>query len=625
MSKLTLLSTSIALILSPLSAIANTTDSPTEPTVALDDVVITATRSPTKIQNTLAQTIVLTEQDLQRHQGQSVLDVLKTQVGISHYTNGGMGKVSNLYLRGYDSKSILVLIDGIRYASLSTGTPALSLLPSDHIERIEILHGASGSSIYGADAVGGVIQIFTKKGSTNGNTISATLGAGSHSHLNYGASASLKNDDTYLTLSASHNKTDGFNAIVSPQNPTQADDDGFESRNVSLAFGHRLHDNFKLDGSVLYAKSFNDYDNLYSSESQIYGEQKNGSAQLSGTWQYHNDGTLTLQYGQSADRSKNFTGQTVSGTFDSRQTQYGLIVNHTLPVGKIIAGLEKQKQNLDSSSTYLQNTRDTDSIFAGYQLNQNNIDGQVFVRYDDNSQYGSKTTYNTGLAYHFNPSLRAGANFAKGFRAPSFNEAYDAASGNPNLNPESSNNYEIFGEYTTNQSRTRLTAYQNKVDNLISWVMTNPITWAGQNQNINKSQITGASLTSDWEINNYLFGLSYDYQKSINKSIGTEYNNHLPIRPKNKGLIYAGLRHNDFDVRAEYQYVGDYFYDTANTNKVDSYSLVNLSGNYQLNRNIRLTGRINNVFDKEYATAKGYGTTYGEDGRNFFGAVTFSY
>lgn len=620
MSKLTL-SASIALILSPsLSAFANAT----EPTVVLDEMVITATRTPTKINNALAQTTVINQQQLERYQGQSVLDVLKTQAGFSHYTNGGRGKTSNFYLRGYDSKSILVLIDGVRYSSLSTGIPALSLLPSDQIERIEIVHGASGSSIYGADAVGGVVQIFTKKGNTDGSRFSATLGAGSHDYLNYGATANLKNDTTYLTLSASHEKTDGFNAIIAPKLSTQADDDGFESRNISLAFGHQINDKLQLDSSVIYSKSFTDYDDVYlpnANESQIFSEQKNGSAQVSATWQYHNNGTLKAQYGQSVDRSQNFTGNTPTGNFDSRQQQLGLTAKHNLPTGTLIAGVENLKQKLNSSSSYTLNKKDTDSIFAGYQTNLDKLDGQIFVRHDDNSQYGNKTTYNAGLAYHITPSLRTGASYAKGFRSPTFNESYGPAfwGSNPDLKPESSHNYELFGEYNTPQGRTRLTAYQNKVENMIAWDAI-----SNKNQNIDQAKIQGISLTSDWNISDYLFGLSYDYQKATNDGTGANAGKLLAIRPKNKGLIYAGYQHKQFDVRGEYQYVGNYYNDFSEQYPLKSYNLFNLSANYQLNPHIRLTGRINNVFDKNYITSN-YGTTYGEDGRNFFGAVTVSY
>lgn len=595
------------------------------PHVVLDEMVITATRTPTKVGNVIAQTTVITASDLARHQGQSVLDVLKSQAGISHYTNGGTGKASNFYLRGFDGKSILVLIDGVRYASLSTGSPALSLLPSEQIERIEIVHGASGSSIYGADAVGGVIQIFTKKANKDGIHASATLGVGSHKHINAGAIGSLKNESSHLTISAGHNKTDGINAITEPAALSQSDKDGFKSSSVSLSAGHKINEQLDVGASVLYAKSTSDYDNIYTSQSDLYAKQKNGASQVFATWHYQDNNWLKLHYGQSWDKSDNFAGGTNTGHFDSKQQQWGLTASHALPVGTLIGGLERQQQNLGSTNTYRQNKRDTNSVFAGYQTSTNQLDGQVFVRYDDSSQYGKNTTYNAGIAYHIMPNLRAGASYAKGFRAPSFNEAYNPSSGNPNLNPEKSHNYELFGEYKDNQQKTRLTLYRNRVNDLIAWFMTDPTTFAGKNRNINKAKTQGATLTSDWYLDNYLLGFSYDYQRAVDDSHGFSHGKSLAIRPKHKGLVYAGYGQGNFDVRGEYQYVGKYYYDTSEEHPVDSYGLVNVVGNYQLTPNVRLTGRINNLLDKKYSTAKGYGTTYGEDGRNFFGSVTVSY
>lgn len=613
--------TCIAAILAPsLSAMAENT-----PHVVLDEMVVTATRTPTKSTNLIAQTTIINTKDLERYQGQSALDVIKTQSGISHYTNGGIGKASNFYLRGYDGKSILVLIDGVRYSSLSNGTPALSLLPTEQIERIEIVHGASGSSIYGADAVGGVIQIFTKKSSSDNAHLSASVGVGSHKQLNANAFGSLKNERSYASLSVSHNKTDGINAIVTPAINSQSDKDGFKTSNVSLALGHKLNDQLEVGASVLHASSTSDYDNIYGSQSDLYAKQKNGAMQAFATWRYQDSNLVKLQYGQSIDKSTNFANSVATGNFDSKQHQWSLSANHTLPIGSVVAGLEKQKQKLSSNSAYRQNKKDTNSVFVGYQANLNALDGQVFVRHDDNSQYGNHTTYNAGLAYQVMPNLRTGFSYAKGFRAPTFNEAYSATSGNPNLNPESSHNYELFAEYKDAQQKTRITAYHNKVDDLIAWFMTNPATFAGENRNLDKAKIQGITLSSDWRMNDYLFGFNYDHQKATNDSTGASQGKSLAIRPKHKGLIYAGYTQDKFDVRGEYQHVSKYYYDTNEQHPVDSYGLVNVVGNYQVSPNIRLTGRINNLFDKEYSTAKGYGTTYSEDGRNFFGAITVSY
>jgi len=262
--------------------------------------------------------------------------------------------------------------------------------------------------------------------------------------------------------------------------------------------------------------------------------------------------------------------------------------------------------------------------YLGYLLSKDNIDAQVNVRHDDYSDFDSETTYNLGAAYRFTPELRVGANYATGYRAPSFTQLFGPTSwgGNPNLSPETSDNYEAFIEYDTLLQSTRLTGYNNKVENLIASDGINTTDYPyGKNINIDKSKIKGITLTSDWNIDNYLFGLSYDYQKAKDDSGKANDGNDLPIRPEHKGLAYIGYQLSDIDIRAEYQYVDDYYYNATNTIKVDSYNLVNISGNYQLTPNLSMSARLNNVFNEKYVTAPGYNT----DGTNFFTSLTYNW
>ncbi|MDN5801121.1 MAG: TonB-dependent receptor [Psychrobacter sp.] len=595
------------------------------PEVELDKIVVTATRTPTKISNTIAQTRVIDKEELQHHQGQSALDVLKRQPGISHYTNGGTGTTSNFYLRGYNSNQILVLIDGVRYSSLSAGGATLSLLPADQIDRIEILYGASGSSIYGADAMGGVIQVFTKGRDAEQSHFSVTAGVGSHDQYLYGASAQINNDSgTTLSLSASHNETDGFNATLpDPSNPYSSyngDDDGFKSDNVSLAITQRINEQWLAGASALYSKSTTDFDD--GDFENAHADQENGAAQAFVDWRYLPGSSLKLQYGHSIDKSDTY-GQ-FGDVFNTKQDQVSLIGQHKLAVGQGIYGLEYLNQGLDSTA-YDVNDRDVKSAFLGYVLANNQFDAQANLRFDDDSQYGNETTYNLGGAYHINPNIRAGVNYAKGFRAPTFNDLYYPGSGNTDLKPETSDNYEAFMEYDTDIQSTRLTGYYSKVEDLIGYVAkptpSNP--FGGSSENVDKAKIKGVTLTSDWVVDNYLFGGSYDYQQAKDDSNGMNDGNFLSIRPEHQGLVYAGYRLPSLDIRAEYEHVGDYYSNVANTDSqlVDSYGLVNISGNYKLTDNLSMTARLNNITNKKYITLPGYDT----DGINFFTSLTYNW
>ena len=601
------------------------------PQVELDKIVVTATRTPTKTSNVIAQTRVIDQEDLKRFQGQNALDIIKRQPGISHYTNGGPGTTSNFYMRGYDNKQILVLIDGVRYSSISAGGATLSLLPADQIDRIEILYGASGSSIYGADAMGGVIQVFTKGTNIDRSNVSVTAGIGSHNEYLYGTSAQFVNQTgTTLSLSASHNETDGYNATLPSNLPSQTDDDGFKSDNYSILFSQKVNDSLKLGINGIYSKSttdidaYDDYNTNVPALKYAFSDQNSGAA--SAYLEHSDDNSNTkLTYGYSIDESLTYETDLKNGSkYDTNQQQINLVRVQDLPIGKAIIGAEHLTQELESN-VYTAKDRKIKSGFLGYLVSHNNIDAQANVRYDDNSQYGGETTYNLGGAYHINPNLRAGANYAKGFRAPTFNDLYYPGSGNTNLKPETSDNYEAFVEYDTVLQSTRLTGYNNKVDDLIGYVAKptpgNP--WGGSSENVDRAKIEGITLTSDWVVDSYLFGGSYDYQQAKNASGGASDGNFLAIRPEHKGLVYAGYRLPSLDVRAEYQYVGDYYSGVANTDSqlVDSYGLLNISGNYKLTDNLAMTARLNNIANKKYITLPGYNT----DGINFFTSLTYNW
>ena len=602
------------------------------PQVELDKIVVTATRTPTKTSNVIAQTRVVDSEELQHYQGQNALDIIKRQPGISHYTNGGPGTTSNFYMRGYDNKQILVLIDGVRYSSLSAGGATLSLLPADQIDRIEILYGASGSSIYGSDAIGGVIQVFTKGTNVEKSQVSVTAGIGSHNQYLYGVSAQFVNDKgTTLSLAASHNETDGFNATLPRDLPSQTDDDGFESDNYSLLLNQKINDRLRFGISGLYSKSTTDidsYDDYMTGAPALkhaFTDQESGAASV--YLEHFTDSNNTkLQYGYSIDESTTYETDANNGSqYDTKQQQISLISVQDLPVGKVTLGAEHLQQKLESN-VYDADDRKITSGFLGYLLSYNGFDAQANIRYDDYSDFDSETTYNLGGAYNISPDFRIGASYAKGYRIPTFNDLYGPKSwgSNPNLKPETSDNYETFIEYNTSLQSTRITGYHNKVNDLIaSDGKSTPEYIYGKRINTDKAKIKGVTLTSDWELNNYLFGGSYDYQQAKDDSGKANDGNFLAIRPEHKGLVYIGYRLPSLDIRAEYQYVDDYYSGTDNTDaqSVDSYGLLNISGNYQLTDNLTMTARLNNITNKQYITLPGYNT----DGTNFFTSLTYNW
>ena len=619
-----------------MSATAATADSSTIddselPQVELDKIVVTATRTPTKTSNVIAQTRVIDKEELQRYRGQNVTDVLKNQPGINITQSGGMGTASNFYMRGFDSKQVLVLIDGIRYSSISLGSPSLNLLSADQIDRIEILYGASGSSIYGSDAMGGVIQIFTKGNNVEQSNVSTTVGYGSNNHYQIGITGQLKNETSSLSLGVSRNETDGFNAIANSSSADyNADDDGFKSTNASLALQHKLSDSLSAGISALYTDSTTDIDSVGNAFPNAYSDQKNGSANA--YLQYRTPLTVSkLSYGQSIDKSTSHDANSINyqegSQYDTTQEQARLETSINAQPGTIIVGAEWLSQKLDASDVldfsgypdpavqtpYDPDDRTVKSAFVGYQLSESYYDLQANYRIDDNSQYGKESTYNLGAAIRPLAGMRIGANYATGFRAPTFNDLYWPGFSNPNLKPERTENTEVFVEYANEAQTSRLTGYYTDAEDLIS-----------NAANISEAKIKGLSLTSDWNINAFTFGLGYDYLDAKDKTTNSaSYNQQLAYRPKNSGMIYVGYQQPTFDVRLEAKHTDDR--NTAENNKLDSYTLLNLSGSAYITPKLRANLRVDNITDEDYTLASQFGNEYATEGTSYFGSLTYNW
>ncbi|WP_348548444.1 TonB-dependent receptor [Psychrobacter sp. KFRI-CH2-11] len=607
------------------------TDDRTLPQVELDKIVVTATRTPTKTSNVIAQTRVIDSETLQRYQGQTVVDVLKNQPGINITQSGGMGTASNFYMRGFDSKQVLVIIDGVRYGSISLGSPSLNLLAADQIDRIEVLYGASGSSIYGSDAMGGVIQIFTKGNNVEQSNISTTVGYGSNNHYQVGITGQLKNDTLSLSLGVSRNETDGFNAIANSSSADyNADDDGFKSTNASLALQHKLSDSLSAGISALYTDSTTDIDSAGNAFPNAYSDQKNGSANA--YLQYKTPLTVSkLSYGQSIDKSTTHDANSIDyqkgSQYDTTQEQARLETNINAQPGTVIVGAEWLSQQLDASDVldfsgypdpavqtpYNPDDRTVKSAFVGYQLADTYYDVQANYRVDDNSQYGHESTYNLGAAIRPLAGMRIGANYATGFRAPTFNDLYWPGFSNPNLKPERTKNTEVFVEYVNDAQTSRLTGYYTDAEDLISSAA-----------NISEAKIKGLSLTSDWNMNAFIFGLGYDYLDAKDKTANSaSYNQQLAYRPKNSGMVYVGYQQPMFDVRLEAKHTDDRV--TAENNKLDSYTLLNLSGAVYITPNLRANLRVDNITDEDYTLASQFGNEYATEGTSYFGSLTYDW
>lgn len=558
-------------------------------------VVVTATRQPTRINEQLADTTVIDREAIEQAGATTLPDLLSRQAGVQIVNNGGLGKASSVFLRGTNAGHTLLLVDGMPLSSATLGTPSLTNLPLSQIERIEILRGPA-SSLYGSDAIGGVIQIFTKQGAGPLRP-EAFLGFGSYGTAEEQAGLSGGTEMWSYSLRAAHLKSDGINVASDPVRYKQAnytlpnpDNDPYRNTSWSGRLAFRPATGQELGVTLLTADSKNNYDsggptvNAYSNDITrawtAYSRNR-----LTDIW------TSTLRYGESKDRSENFTPGRSLYTTDQNQWTWQHDVK--LPIGKLLLAAEYLRQDVDSTTNYTIKERTVRSLIAGYSGNWGNHSWQLSQRHDDNSQFGSKTTGSLAYGYRLTAEWQARAAYGTAFKAPSFNQLYYPDYGNPSLKPEFAKNREVGLNWSHANQRVGITYFDNRIENLIA---VYPV------QNVGHARITGTSLSYGLTYGAWNADASADFMKPVNQDNGYRLQRHAA----QMGKLSLSYSPGPWTLGAELNAVSDSFDTTTQTRPLEHYEIVNLYGNYKLGQDWSFEGRVNNLFDKVYETAWGY-------------------
>ncbi|EXI82030.1 MAG: Outer membrane cobalamin translocator [Candidatus Accumulibacter appositus] len=589
----------------------------------LDPIVVTATRQATRANELTSDVSVITREEI-NEAGQSTLEqVLSRQAGIQYTANGGPGTNSGVMIRGASSNQSIVLIDGQRIGSATTGSAALARIPLDQIERIEILRGPA-SSLYGADAIGGVIQIFTRKG--EGPTrLNASTGYGTYGTTDTTVGVSGGTDLVSYSLQAGYLDTGGFNAIHNKSdiyyNP---DDDGYRNSNGSASFALRPAAGQEIGVNLLASDGSNQYD---SNDFSAVGANKNyTNDQLLESYSIYSRNRLnqvwtsTLRLGTSTDASKGYAGNVREYTIRTDMEQASWQNDIVLPVGEALLAVEYTKQKVSGSTDYTVTERTIRSLLGGWNANIEKHRLQFNLRRDDNSQFGDETTGSASYGYQFSPDWRGHVSYGTAFRAPTFNELYFPSSaffsgGNPDLQPEQSKNTELGANWERGNHRASLVLYNNNVSDLIEF---RPPTYAPVN--VSKAVLRGATLTYDGRFSEWRAGVAIDFLDAKNEEDGPNKGNRLARRSAQQMSSYISRTLGDWDLRGEWQLVGNRYDDPANTKLLGGYGLVNLYADYRLQRDWTLFARANNIFDKYYETIDNYATA----GANVFVGVRYA-
>ena len=506
----------------------------------------------------------------------------------------------------------------MRINSATLGNTLYEDISPSQIDHIEIVRGAV-SSLYGSDAIGGVIQIFSKKGEGEPQ-LNASVGYGRYGTHKESAGMAGSYMDTQYALNVSDTHSDGISPLRPKFDPNDPQNAPAAYRNFSVsgyiaqkwAEGHTVSLNIY---NSFNKNEFNDltgtgpYASYYVPEPHAY-EQKTQRAtsitsldQLTSWW----ESKLVLGEGQDLENSKWAYG----GYFNTYQRQYSWLNTFTLPLGKLMAGYDHLGQRVESSVNFAVSSRADDALLASYMLNEGPHSFQVSARHDDNSQFGQHDTGNISYGYRFLPQWRATGSWGTAFKAPTFDDLYYPGPGasNPNLKPETSENKDLALSFDDGHHHASVTVYRNDVNNLIQLVGA---TYTPENAS--SAVIKGATFAYESWFSTYHIKASADFQDPRDNNTDLL----LARRSREHGSIYAGDKLGELELGAELTGTGKRYDDAANQDRLAGYALLNFTASYALSKQWSVNARLNNVLNKEYTTALAYGMPYNNPGTDLF-------
>lgn len=596
--RLTLAAIAVSII--PFSAIAEE---------QLESLTVTANRMPSV--NVLAPTTVITRADIDRLQINDLPNLLSRQPGIDMSVSGGIGKASSIHMRGTNSDHVLVLIDGIKWHSATLGGASIQDFPVEQIERIEIVRG-SRSGLYGSEAIGGVIQIFTRQGK-QGFTPYAKASYGSHDSQQFAAGIRGSNNATTYSLGFNHQSTDGIH-ILENQNP---DKDGYRNNSISAKIQHDLSDDLSIGANFLQSKGINEYDGQYSSitdkqksdfKHQLFG--LNAEIAVTESW------NITLTAGESKDEFQDHKNGLDNGEFNTRHRSASIINTLALSeINTVNIGIDYDEDKVDGSTAYEATSRDNKAIFVSWQAQYDKSSWLISVRHDDNESFGNKNTGSAEWGYQLQPSLQFVINAGTAFKAPTFNDLYYPFVGNTELQPEES---KFWGLGLNGQSELfdwNINLYQTKIDDLIAWAPISPGSWTWNPQNVNEAKIKGI----EFDISTNLMGAEISANASFLKPEDEATGKILARRAQRLANINIDKQWGAWSTGANWKLRGHSFDDASNSTRLGGYGLLDINIAYRLNNDWSIQANVKNIFDKEYQTVNNYNSL------DRTGMVTLSY
>ena len=588
----------------------------------LDEIVVTGTRTDVALEDSLMPAQVIDREEIERSQARSLPDLLKGRAGINMTNQGGAGKLSTVFLRGAESDHVLVLVDGVRIGSATAGLAMFQDLPVDQIERIEIIRGPR-SSLYGSEAIGGVIQIFTRKGGI-GFEPHFRIGAGSHNLREASAGFSNRSERGWISAEGAYQETDGINACRGSEVLFQGcfadepDLDGYRNVSISLRGGLNVGDELTVEGHFLNADANNEYDG-----SRFGGNETETTQQVLGgklTWTPGASIKVTAQAGRSADKSDAYFRQvgvrSYVNTFDTRRDTATVQADFAFATGQLLtAGGDWQQDQVTSTTEFSVTRRDNTAVFVEYQGQFGAHQLQASVRNDDNEQFGNHSTGSIGWGMSLGNDFKLNATYGTGFKAPTFNDLYYPFGGNPDLQPEESKSLNVgIGQYASAWNWT-FNVFETRIDSLTGYDSFYNLVQVDEAR-IRGAELTFATTIAGWDLSTQL---SYvdpraDARLTAEGAENPNYGNLLPRRAPRTGRIDIDRSFGAFRFGTTLNGASARYDDAANNVRLGGYGTVDLRVEYAFHPNWTLQARASNVFDRDYETIAWYnqpGREYG--------------
>ncbi|QNW95311.1 TonB-dependent receptor [Acinetobacter seifertii] len=556
----------------------------TTTTTQLDPIVVTASKSAEKASEVPARISVIDEKTIEQNPLLNVSDIIQRDPSIYVKQSGGLGQISEISLRGTKSVHTLVLKDGARLNSQNELGPLYpAFLDTTDVQQIEILKGPA-SVQYGSDAIGGVVQLISKKPEKTGAELTGIYGE--NNTYKTIVNANLVSDQGfYAQLGGQRLESDGTRIFESQPENEKA---GYDQKGYHAKVGFFQENLIDASASISENKGTNIFSNDYiTNTAQRLFENRVINTKVA--YNILPDLIINAHYANVQDK-QNVPAYDSYYNTENNESDLNLKWKFT-PHQNILVGATYNDANY-KSNTILNSDKSVNSTgyYLQHQLKNDLFDTQVGVRLEDNQRFGTHTVGQGAIRYHFLPNASVYANIGSAFRAPTLNELYSQWGGNENLTPEKSTSYEMGMNYDlTSNVSTNFSVYHTKIKDLITYN-------AGTNTNIAKANFTGGEAGIKWHQDDLFLSTEYAYVKTENEKDNTE----IAYRPRQTLTVSTGLENAVYGISASLIARAKSYADSANSMRVPGYATVDLNAYWNVIPNVKLFTNIQNVGDVQY-------------------------